>query len=305
MKATAKNIGSYPIAQVPASMKADHKEIVGIAQFYGQDKDITEAIDNYVAALNMAASKAKLKRPAKHSRKAKYYTYPEVSKMGYTNLVSGDPNDYVQIQVPGFYATSKDIDKSNVSELKATEYPVSATLKIFEKVDNDPNKLKLLKVGEWPFWATPPASQKLVYRQSDESWQDVKDRRFKPKKKLKPKSKTAPKRTPEQKAKAAAQVKKMRTDGVGGKYAKLSRGEVLQIARNFNRSRGLAAIMIDGGIDHKKRLSPTPENLVRWMKEPGKFDLIGVDNYKENDPTANLKISKEIFWNRLGLGRKR
>jgi hypothetical protein len=35
------------------------------------------------------------------------------------------------------------------------------------------------------------------------------------------------------------------------------------------------------------------------MKEPGKYDLIGIDTFEKNNPTADLKIKKEIFWARL------
>ena len=93
----------------------------------------------------------------------------------------------------------------------------------------------------------------------------------------------------------------MTKQAVGGKFANLSRSEVLAIAQKYHKARGLRAQIVDEGVDHKKRLAPTPENLVRWMKAPGKYDLIGVDNFKKDDPTANLKISKQIFWNRLGF----
>lgn len=53
--------------------------------------------------------------------------------------------------------------------------------------------------------------------------------------------------------------------------------------------------------DGKKRLSPTPENLIRWMKHPGMFDLIGVDTFERKDATSDYKreISKQKFWNNI------
>ena len=198
MKATAKNFTTLPANQIPTKLKEIHKDLTGIAQFYGQDKDITSTIDSYVSKLNSTAGKAKTTRKVQPAPKAG--------------------------------TVKKATAKKAVSKAK---------------------------------------------------------------------------KTPEQKAKAAAKLTQMRTDGVGGKYAKMTRNQVLATAQAYNATRTLGAIMVDGGVDHKKRLSPTPENLVRWMKAPGKFDLIGVDNFKENDPTADLKIKKEIFWGRLGLGRKR
>jgi len=79
---------------------------------------------------------------------------------------------------------------------------------------------------------------------------------------------------------------------------------VLAKAKAFQQMRPWHSQMIDEGADHKNRLTPTPENLVRWMRNPGKFDLIGIDTFKENDPTADLRISKEVFWHRIGIRAK-
>jgi len=250
MKATAKNIATFDIAQVPAKMKADHKEIVGIAQFYGQDKDITEAIDNYVGALNRSTGKAK-RNPLLNKRQKNI----DFSKM-----------------------------ENNVFEIVRVEGHAPGY------------EIRLIKGGNFSTWHPTKEDAENVL-QASHGWVS----KAEPKKKAPSKAK----RTTAQKAKAAAKLTKMRTDGVGGKYANMTRNQVLATAQAYNATRTLGAQIVDGGIDHKKRLSPTPENLVRWMKEPGKFDLIGVDNFKENDPTADLKIKKEIFWNRLGIGRKR
>lgn len=80
--------------------------------------------------------------------------------------------------------------------------------------------------------------------------------------------------------------------------------KVLAIAKRFNSMRPMASQIVDGKVDHKNRLTPTPENLIRWMKNPGKFDLIGIDTFKENDPTADLRISREVFWHRIGIRKK-
>lgn len=124
-----------------------------------------------------------------------------------------------------------------------------------------------------------------------------------------PKKKAATKKTPAtdkakaEKAKQAEEARKaneqMLNQAAGGQFKNFTRAQILEYAQLFNQRRKLSAQMLDAAVDHKKRLSPTPENLIRWMKEPGKYDLIGVDTFKKDDPTADLKIKKEIFWHRL------
>lgn len=84
-----------------------------------------------------------------------------------------------------------------------------------------------------------------------------------------------------------------------GEFSKFSRAQILEHAQLFHKRRRMSAQILDEAVDHKKRLTPTPENLVRWMKDPGKFDLIGIDTFEKGNPTADLKIKKEIFWHRL------
>ena len=100
-------------------------------------------------------------------------------------------------------------------------------------------------------------------------------------------------------AAAKADVQAMQKKAGLGEFAKFNRSQILEQAQAFHKRRRLSAQVVDESGDHKKRLSPTPENLVRWMKEPGKFDLIGIDTFEKNNPTADLKIKKEIFWHRL------
>lgn len=80
--------------------------------------------------------------------------------------------------------------------------------------------------------------------------------------------------------------------------------QVIKIGRSFHkRFRSTQAQARDPKTDAKKRLSPTPENLIRWMKHPGQFDLIGVDTFKATDATANYKriISKQKIFNLFGI----
>lgn len=74
--------------------------------------------------------------------------------------------------------------------------------------------------------------------------------------------------------------------------------EVLIEAQKFQTARSKSGAARDEKTNSKNRLSPTPENLVRWMRDPGRFDLIGIDTDLKT-PTADLKIRKEIFWSRL------
>ena len=83
---------------------------------------------------------------------------------------------------------------------------------------------------------------------------------------------------------------------------KMTEGQIIAIGLQFEKDyRTGTAQKRDEKHDGKKRLSPSPENLVRWMKNPGHFDLIGVDTFERIDPTANYKkeISKQKFWNRV------
>lgn len=79
----------------------------------------------------------------------------------------------------------------------------------------------------------------------------------------------------------------------------ISEQKIIELGRQINATRNLYSQMIDAGSDNKRRLSPTPENLIRWMHHPGKFDLIGVDTFKETDATADYKniIQKQKLFN--------
>jgi hypothetical protein len=109
------------------------------------------------------------------------------------------------------------------------------------------------------------------------------------------------KKPTEAQKKAAQKALKDIEKKTSGDIRKWSVEEVLETAQRFNENRSLLAQMKDNSSDNKKRLTPTPENLRRWMNEPGRFDLIGIDTFEKNNPTANLKIKREIFWKRLGF----
>ena len=82
----------------------------------------------------------------------------------------------------------------------------------------------------------------------------------------------------------------------------MGRTEILEAAQAFHKKyRSGYSQAHDKSTDAKQRLTPTAENLIRWMKNPGKFDLIGIDTFIKDDATADLKIKKEIFWHRLGI----
>jgi|GEM_PF-3724099 len=90
------------------------------------------------------------------------------------------------------------------------------------------------------------------------------------------------------------------TKGKRGDYKHFTMEQVLAHAQKFERARSRSGQTRDEGSDSKKRLSPTPENLVRWMNNPGGFDLIGVDTFKKDDATSNLRIKLDVWWNSVG-----
>jgi predicted ABC-type ATPase len=85
------------------------------------------------------------------------------------------------------------------------------------------------------------------------------------------------------------------------KIKSMSESQIIDFGLKFNAQRGTATALKDGLGDNKARLSPTPENLIRWMRNPGKFDLIGVDTFERTDPTKDYKkeISIQKFWNNI------
>jgi hypothetical protein len=95
--------------------------------------------------------------------------------------------------------------------------------------------------------------------------------------------------------KAEAEVKE--------RFSKLTEKEVIAIGLAINEKRSIYSQIVDGGSDNSRRLSPTPENLLRWMKNPGKFDLIGVDTFRRTDATADYSktISKQKIFNLYGI----
>jgi len=84
----------------------------------------------------------------------------------------------------------------------------------------------------------------------------------------------------------------------------MSKEEVLKEAIEFQNTRSKRARAIDERSGNKRRLSPTAENLLRWMKNPSKFDLIGVDAYRAKRPTADLEIDLETWWRGQRLPEK-
>ena len=79
--------------------------------------------------------------------------------------------------------------------------------------------------------------------------------------------------------------------------------QVLDRARQFQSVRSERSTR-DEKTTSKKRLSPNGANLLRWMNAPGSFDLIGIDSYKSDDPTANLKLKKQVWFAKYGLKYK-
>jgi len=82
----------------------------------------------------------------------------------------------------------------------------------------------------------------------------------------------------------------------------LTENQVISMGRYINSLRSGRSQTIDNKNDSKKRLSPTRENLIRWAKNPGKFDLIGVDTFQSTNATADIKkITKQKLFNLFGI----
>lgn len=300
MKVTAKNflkdIEKVDWSKVPADFKTDAEQLKAVAPFYSEGGDLKAGLDAYVSALNAKLAKAKPKSVTKPKTLNVYLNkqYKPLRGIRVSNnrAKKGEGLVYVQFEYAEKHSngttgrTQYPIYRMNKEltggQWLAGSYSKDASNNDFDKIEKEGIKVEKLlvkNVGK----AAPkkkPAAKKATS--------------------AKPKSSTKkPSQSKAEAAKAKKEFEATKAKAVAGKFAGLSTKEILSIARSVNAKRSLSAQIVDGGVDHKKRLSPTPENLVRWMKEPGKFDMIGVDNYKANDPTADLKIKKDIFWNRL------
>jgi len=81
--------------------------------------------------------------------------------------------------------------------------------------------------------------------------------------------------------------------------AKMSEAQVISEGLKLMALRPDAAAN-DKNRTSKRRLSPTPENLIRWATNPGEFDLIGVDTIDRSaNPTSDYKrqISRQKLFN--------
>ena len=84
----------------------------------------------------------------------------------------------------------------------------------------------------------------------------------------------------------------------------MSKQEVIKEAMEYQQTRSKRSRAIDEKSSNKRRLSPTAENLLRWMKHPSRFDIIGVDAYRAKRPTADLEIDLEVWWRGQKLPEK-
>lgn len=62
-----------------------------------------------------------------------------------------------------------------------------------------------------------------------------------------------------------------------GDKEKIDAIKVINTARQINVLRSMRSLMRDMPAVHKKRLAPTKENLELWARNPGRYDMIGVD----------------------------
>lgn len=120
----------------------------------------------------------------------------------------------------------------------------------------------------------------------------------KPKAKSKAKDKPKPKKYPSQKKARAAFAQEAKA--IWDKK-KMTEAEVIKTGKAFQEKRGQYGI-IDAKQTNRKVLAPTHNNLKRWLTNPGRYDLIGVDTLKDADPTVVARAVKRArFFNSFGL----
>jgi ppGpp synthetase/RelA/SpoT-type nucleotidyltranferase len=74
------------------------------------------------------------------------------------------------------------------------------------------------------------------------------------------------------------------------KPGELTTKEVIALGRKINAERSMYGVFMDLDADHKTRRWPTEKNLKIWAKNPGKSDLLGVDNNEKHDATIGVNI---------------
>ena len=82
-------------------------------------------------------------------------------------------------------------------------------------------------------------------------------------------------------------------------YRKQPKEKILQRALQFHEDRKPSAKKRDENKTSSKVLSPTPENLIRWKNNKGKFDMLGVDAKPGAKANADLKQSIDTWWKRF------
>jgi hypothetical protein len=274
---TAKNLSSANIdfSKLPAKFKEDYGDIVEMVPYIDQEPDFKQVVNSYVAGLNKELSKAKPKAKAKKQTTDVNRELPEgaiiLDSFSVGATIRG-PKSGAEIIL-----TKKKGDTGHF-------YPISY-------VTNE-GKHSFIAQG----WTESEGRELFAKQKKDFAELNEK---HKPAAKKPRQSSAAKTKKAAEIAAAKGRLNSMLFDAKKGNYQHLNRSQVLEMAQVFQSDRIKSAATLDGKMDSKKRLTPTPENLVRWMKEPGKFDLIGVDTFEKNNPTADLKIKKEIFWHRL------
>jgi outer membrane biosynthesis protein TonB len=181
------------------------------------------------------------------------------------------------LNTPGISEDEKAIYKAALKKLKDQEQP-----------EPQPEPIKEPKAK-----AARPKKQAETVKKAIKAENKPKDQTEKPKET----------RSKEQIEKEYNEAAEQAEKEIKSKFSTLTEGEVILIGLKLNEKRNIYSQFIDNRADNKRRLSPTPENLLRWIKNPGKFDLIGVDTFSRNDPTANYKktISKQKIFNLYGI----
>lgn len=122
-------------------------------------------------------------------------------------------------------------------------------------------------------------------------------------------SKPKPATKPAQKATSGATQKTTLSKADREKYRSQAEREVNRVTKDRSKELSAAEVIklgnqlmdwmpwrwiTDAPSTNKRRLAPTEENLKKWVKQPGRYDLIGVDAAGEYDVTVFKKRDADV-----------
>lgn len=81
---------------------------------------------------------------------------------------------------------------------------------------------------------------------------------------------------------------------------RITKAEVIKIGIALRPLiQSLRGSLTDVSAENAKVLEPNLDNLIRWTKQPGQYDLAGVDTEEQKQPTVQAKVKpqeKRDWW---------